>query len=86
MRVKVPSPLHSYTNGRSDLEAAGATIAQVLDDLERRFTGIRFRIVDEQDRIRPHIRFFVNGEQVRTIDHALKPTDQVQIVAALSGG
>ena len=60
MKVLVPSPLRSYT-GASEVDAQGATLAEVLADLDRRHPGLRFRIVDEQDRMRPHVRFFVNG-------------------------
>ena len=58
----------------------------LLADLDRRYPGIRFRVVDEQDRMRPHMRFFVNGEQVFELSQPLRPTDAVQIVQALSGG
>jgi molybdopterin synthase sulfur carrier subunit len=43
-------------------------------------------MVDEQDRVRPHIRVFVNGEQVFDLQRALQPSDAVHIVQALSGG
>jgi molybdopterin converting factor small subunit len=85
MKVLIPSPLLSYTNER-EVEAAGATIADLLVDLDRRYPGLRFRVIDEQDRMRAHMRFFVNGEQVFDMAHALRPTDGVQIVQALSGG
>ncbi len=85
MKVLIPSPLRSYTEGR-EIEAAGATLAAVLADLDRRYPGIRFRVVDEQDRLRPHVRFFVNGEQVLDLDRPLAPSDEIQIVQALSGG
>lgn len=85
MKVLIPTPLRSYT-GEREVEAAGPTLAAVLDDLERRYPGIRFRMVDEQERMRPHIRFFVNGEQVFDLSLALRPADEVQIVQALSGG
>ncbi len=52
--VLVPSQLHAYTSGASRLTADGATIDEVLTDLDRRFPGLRFRLIDEQDRIRPH--------------------------------
>lgn len=55
-------------------------------DLDRRYPGLRFRMIDEQDRMRPHIRFFINGEQTFDLAHSLRPTDAVQIVQALSGG
>ena len=85
MKVMVPSALRSYTE-RGETEARGATLAAVLDDLEHQYSGIRFRMIDEQDRIRRHIRVFVNGEQVRELSQPLKPTDEVIIVQALSGG
>ena len=85
MKVLIPSALRSYTE-RSETEATGATVAAVLADLDRRYTGIRFRMIDEQDRIRPHIRIFVNGQQVHDLTHALRATDEMVIVQALSGG
>jgi molybdopterin converting factor small subunit len=85
LKVLVPSPLRSYTGGR-EVEATGTTIAEVLADLERRHPGLRFRMIDEQDRMRPHIRLFVNGEQVFELAHRLREGDSIQIVQALSGG
>jgi molybdopterin converting factor small subunit len=85
MKVLIPTPLRSYT-GEREVEASGPTLAAVLSDLDRRYPGIRFRMVDEQDRMRPHIRFFVNGEQVFDLSLALRPADEVQIIQALSGG
>lgn len=85
MRVLIPSPLLSYTSAR-EVEAAGATIADLLADLDRRYPGLRFRVIDEQNRMRPHMRFFVNGEQVFDLTRSLRPTDTVQLVQALSGG
>lgn len=86
MRVFVPTPLRSYTGQRAEAEAAGATVGELLDDLDRRHPGIRFRMVDEQGAIRPHIRVFVNGAQVRSLGAPLTPSDEVQILQALSGG
>ncbi len=85
MKVLIPTPLRSYT-GEREVEASGATLAAVLLDLDGRYPGIRFRMIDEQDRMRPHMRFFVNGEQVFDLLAPLRPGDDVQIVQALSGG
>jgi len=84
--VLVPPPLHSYTGGVTRVEAEGATLAEVLSDLDRRFPGIRFRMIDEQDRVRPHIRLFVNAALAPAIDRPLGAGDEVQIICALSGG
>jgi molybdopterin synthase sulfur carrier subunit len=85
MKVTIPGPLLSYTQQR-EVEAAGATLTELLADLERQYPGLRFRVIDEQERMRAHMRFFVNGEQVFDIGRPLCPTDSVQIVQALSGG
>jgi molybdopterin synthase sulfur carrier subunit len=85
MTVHIPTPLRSYT-GRGEVEATGATLAAVLRDLDRQYPGIRFRMVDEQDRSRPHIRFFVNGEPVLDLGRSMGATDRLVIVPALSGG
>jgi sulfur-carrier protein len=85
MNVLIPAPLRSYT-GQRQVEAKGPTLAAVLGDLDRQFPGIRFRMINEQDRMRPHIRFFVNGVQVFDMSQPLRSTDEVLIVQALSGG
>jgi sulfur-carrier protein len=85
MKVLIPGPLRSYTKARH-VEAAGATIGDLLADLDRRYPGLRFRMIDEQDKMRPHMRFFVNGVQTFDMGLALSPGDEVQIVQALSGG
>jgi len=85
MQVLIPSPLLSYTNTKL-VDASGSTLLELLADLDRLYPGLRFRIVDEQDRMRPHMRFFINGEQVFTLLAPLVPTDSVQLVQALSGG
>jgi sulfur-carrier protein len=85
MKILIPGPLRSYTRKR-EVEATGATLAALLADLDRQYPGLRFRMVDEQDRLRPHVRCFVNGEQVIDLSRALAPGDALQIVQALSGG
>jgi len=86
MRVIIPSQLRSYTRGAAEVDMTAASLVEVLANLDTAFPGIRFRMIDELGRIRPHIRIFVARELVRTIDVTLKPTDEVQIVGALSGG
>jgi molybdopterin synthase sulfur carrier subunit len=85
MKVLIPSALRSYTES-SQADAQGATLAALLLDLDRQYAGIRFRMVDEQDHIRRHIRIFVNGTQVTDLAQPLVQADEVIIVQALSGG
>ncbi|MCB1909345.1 MAG: MoaD/ThiS family protein [Rhodocyclaceae bacterium] len=86
MRVLIPSALRSYTGERSWVDADGETLAEMLADLDRSYPGIRFRMVDEQHRIRRHIRIFCAGRQLPAIDASLGGADEVLIVQALSGG
>lgn len=85
MKVLIPSALRSYTR-ESHVEALGETLDELFVGLDRRYPGLRFRVVDEQNRLRPNMRVFVNGLGVRELQHALKPDDFVAIVLALSGG
>ena len=86
MKVVLPTPLAEYTAHRREVDAEGATLAALLEDLDRRYPGIRFRIVDEQDAVRAHIKIFVNRSQESRLGRALLPGDEVLVIAALSGG
>jgi sulfur-carrier protein len=85
MKVLVTGALRSYT-GELQVQADGDTLAALFDDLDHRYPGLRFRVVDEQGRLRPNMRLFVNGHGVRDLGHALQPNDFVAVVLALSGG
>ena len=85
MKVLIPGALRSYTR-ESHVEAVGNSLHELFDDLERRYPGLRFRVVDEQNLLRPNMRIFVNGVGVRELQHALQPADFVAVVLALSGG
>jgi molybdopterin synthase sulfur carrier subunit len=86
MKVLIPTPLRSYCAERAEVVADGATLGEVLADLDVRYPGMRFRIVDEQDMLRRHVRVFVNGGEVRELEFGLGVADEVMIVQALSGG
>ncbi len=86
MRVHIPTPLRSYTAQQGEVQVDGATLADILSALDHRYPGFCFRIITEQDTIRPHIRIFVNEEQARDLTSPLQPDDHIYIVCALSGG
>jgi molybdopterin converting factor small subunit len=85
-RVAIPSPLFSYTGGRREVDVPGNDLASVLADLDERFPGLRFRIVDEHDAIRPHIRLWVGTRLAKDLEEPVGAGEVVMIVAALSGG
>jgi sulfur-carrier protein len=86
VKVHIPTPLRSYTGEQREVEALGDTLGELLVDLDRRYPGIRFRMIDEQDAIRPHVRIWVNEDQKAALDTPLRDRDEVIIFQALSGG
>lgn len=86
MNVQLPTPLIEYTGGKRHVKGEGATLDALLRDLDTQYPGIRFRMIDEQDHVRPHIKLFVNAELERSLAAKIAPTDEILIVAALSGG
>jgi molybdopterin converting factor small subunit len=86
VKVRIPTPLRSYTGQQSAVTATGATVARVLEDLDAQFPGLRFRVVDEQGRLRQHMRVFVNDEMTRDLATPLTEADELTLMQALSGG
>ena len=86
MKVRIPTPLRSYTQQESVVEAQGETVAALLVDLDRRYPGIRFRMIDEQARVRKHMKVFVNDESIRDLATPITERDEITIMQALSGG
>jgi molybdopterin synthase sulfur carrier subunit len=86
IRVLIPSQLHAYTGGLSRVEAEGRRVCEVLDNLDQRFPGLKFRIIDEQDRVRPHMRLFIGQTAARDLKTPLQDGDELMIFGALSGG
>jgi molybdopterin converting factor small subunit len=84
--VNIASPLRSYTQGAATVTASGHDLQQVLADLDARFPGMRFRMIDEQDRIRQHIRLFVNTAMASDLSAQVASGDTVHLICALSGG
>ena len=86
MRVYVPTALRSYTGQKGRVDAEGLTLGELLTDLDHRYPGFCFRIIDEQDGIREHIKIFVNQQQARDLAAPVRGGDEIQIICALSGG
>ena len=89
VQVRVPTPLRRYTAGNGAVEAEGATVAALVDDLEKRYPGMKDRICDEGGQVRRFVNIFVNGEDIRFLEHLdtpLKAGDELSIVPAIAGG
>ena len=89
VQVRVPTPLRRYTAGSGAVEADGATVAALVDDLDKRYPGMKDRICDEAGQVRRFVNIFVNGEDIRFLKHLdtpLKAGDELSIVPAIAGG
>jgi sulfur-carrier protein len=86
IKVLIPSQLHAYSDGQSRVQAEGRTVDAVLDDLDRRFPGLKFRVVDEQARIRPHMRVYIGQDAARDVTTPVADGAELMIFGALSGG
>jgi len=86
MKIYIPTPLRSYTKHRTEVEATGSILEELLSDLDRSYPGFRFRIINEQDSIREHIKIFINQDQAMDLSTPLQSGDEIQIICALSGG
>ena len=87
--VRIPTPLRALTKGNAEIQAKGATIDSVVDDLERQFPGLKERLLDESGELRRFINIYVNQEDIRFLQAkktTLKDGDEVSIVPAIAGG
>ncbi len=89
VKVRIPTPLRSLTNGSEEVTVEGESIKEVIDNLETSCNGIKERICDEQGQIRKFINFYVNDEDIRFLNNQetqVKDGDQISIVPAIAGG
>lgn len=87
--VRVPTPLQKLTQNQAEVKVSGANIRELIEDLEKRFPGIKERICDETGKIRRFINIYVNEEDVRFLQQEetpLKDGDEVSIIPAIAGG
>lgn len=87
--VRIPTILRTYTGGASEVTAEGATLAEVLDDLDANHTGIKARILDDEGDLRRFVNVYVGNEDVRFLDDLATPTptgSQVSVIPAVAGG
>lgn len=87
--VRIPTPLRKFTGDQADVDVQGATVGEVIDNLEAQHSGIKERMVDESGAIRRFVNVYVNEEDIRFLDGSetdVQDGDQVTIVPAIAGG
>lgn len=88
-QVRIPTPLRALTNNARVVQAAGTTLQEVVDDLERQFPGIRARLLDSAGSVHPFVNIFVNDEDIRFLHGLATPLAErsdVSIIPAMAGG
>jgi molybdopterin converting factor small subunit len=87
--VRIPTILRTYTAGESEVSAQGATLAEILDDLDSSYAGIKGRILDEAGELRRFVNVYVGNDDVRFLDNLQTPTPdgaQISVIPAVAGG
>ncbi len=87
--LRVPTPLQKLTKNQAEVKVSGANIRELIEDLEKRFPGIKERICDQTGKIRRFINIYVNEEDVRFLQQEetpLKDGDEISIIPAIAGG
>ena len=87
--VRIPTPLRKLTQGKEEVTAAGATIGEVLADLDKKYPGIKARICDDNGQVKRFVNIFANDEDIRFLQNLETPvadSDEVSIVPAIAGG
>jgi MoaD family protein len=86
--VRIPAPLRTLTGGADEVKASGATVGDVIADLDARHPGMKDRLLDEKG-VRRFINIYVGEEDVRFtggLKTELKAGDQISIIPAIAGG
>ncbi|MFB3883388.1 MAG: MoaD/ThiS family protein [Armatimonadota bacterium] len=89
VRVRIPSPLQSLTDNQPEVAADGSTLAELLANLDAKFSGIGKRLYDDEGKLRRFVNVYVNDEDIRFLqgeDTPLREGDEVSIVPAIAGG
>ncbi len=89
IKVRIPTPLRPMTGGKNEVEIAGNSVAEIIDNLSSAHPGIKERICDEQGEVRRFINIYVNEEDIRFLtgkETPLKDGDEMSIIPAIAGG
>ena len=87
--VRIPTPLRKLTEGKEEVSAAGATVGEVITNLDGTYPGIKARICDDDGQVKRFVNIFANDEDIRFLDNLdtpVKDNDEVSIVPAIAGG
>ncbi|NMO18924.1 MoaD family protein [Pyxidicoccus fallax] len=87
--IRIPTTMRSFTSNQSEVKATGATVREVLKDLDTRYPGIGSRLFDERGAVRRYVNVFLNEEDIRglgELDTPVKEADRITLIPAMAGG
>ncbi len=87
--VRIPTPMRALTRNQAEVTASGATVREVLKDLDARYPGLGTRLLDERGAVRRYVNVFLNDEDIRALselDTPVKESDRLTLIPAMAGG
>ena len=89
INVRIPTPLRKLTNGESEVEANGADISELIDDLEKNYPGIKGKLCEDNGNVRKFLNIYLNDDDIRFMDSLateVRDGDNVSLIPAIAGG
>lgn len=89
VKVRIPFAIQSLFDGATEVEAEGRTVREIIDDLERRYPGVKQRLCDDDGELRRFVNIFVNDQDIRSLkglETELSEKDEIAIIPAIAGG
>jgi MoaD family protein len=88
-KIRIPTSLRSFTRNQEEVTASGATVGDVIRELEKRFPGLGTRLLDDKGAVRRYVNIFHNDEDIRFLQDLATPVsdgDRLTIIPAIAGG
>ena len=89
VKVRIPTPLRKLTNGSDEVTAQGCNVAEIIEDLEKNYPGLKERICEDSGKLRRFVNIYLNDEDIRfksNMETQLKENDELSIIPAIAGG
>jgi molybdopterin synthase sulfur carrier subunit len=89
VKVRIPTPLRKITGGSDEVTAEGGTVAEIIDDLEKNYPGLRERICEADGKLRRFVNLYLNDEDIRfknNLETEIADSDELSIIPAIAGG
>ena len=89
VNVRIPTPLRKLTKDKDTVQATGATIQDIIENLEKQYPGLKERLCDERGELRRFVNLYLNDEDIRFAQGKSTPVkdgDEISVIPAIAGG